>query len=360
MNNLKINKVVTFAIIIILLFQVNSISSSLNVHFTDSTPITNKPIASKIAVENTTYSIVVSQPFIQDFVQNIVGNLFRVTSVVKGSQDPHSYTPTISDTLVISSSNIFMYYGVADIDGWVSGIISSIPKSVHIVKLVNLSQDGLYDPYIGSGELNPHLWMWPSFVNSTLIQRIYDSLVKFDPTHVSQYKNNLETYRMKLDSLIQRVQGNATVLKGIKVVEYHAAFFYLLRELNITRLGAIEQIEDQQPSAVHFANISNTIKQAVESGNTVLIVQSMNIPPDTSWQIARDTGAKISYVAALLGSYSKVNFTSYIQMIDYDLVALTHPEAPPSASVPSFTIISTISLVLLGIAIIISRKRILH
>ena len=355
MNNLKKNLIFTIFIAFILLFQLNTFSNSVNTQ-TELTK-TSSTALSKIAVENTTYNIVVSQPFIADFVQNIVGNLFTVKSVVKGTQDPHSYTPTISDTLVISSADIFMYYGVADIDGWVAGIISSIPSSVHIVKLVNLSQDGLYDPYIGSGELNPHLWMWPSFVNSTLTQRIYDALVKFDPVHQTDYKINLQNYRLKLNELIKRVKGNGTLLVNTKVVEYHAAYFYLLKEMNVTRIGAIEQIEDQQPSAAHFANISDTIKKVVDGGTPVTIVQSLNIPPETSWQIARDTGAKIAYVAALLGNYKDVSFTSYIQMIDYDLVALTHPESPPAASLPGFSITSLFPLFMIVSIVIINKKK---
>ena len=322
-------------LVLILALQVLSTSNSVSlVPITTSTPQVNSLSAT---IVNSTYSIVVTQPFIQDFVQNIVGNLFNVVSIVKGTQDPHSYTPTISDTLVVSKANIFIYFGVADIDGWATGIISSIPSSVHVVKLVNLSRDGLYDPYIGSGELNPHLWMWPSFVNSTLIQRIYNALVQYDPVHTQTYTNNLAAYRIQLKGLMERVQANATVLKTYKFVEYHAAYFYLLHEMNLTRLGAVEQIEDQDPSAVHFANISTIIKDAVDSGKEVILVQSLNIPPDTSWQIARDTGAKVSYVAALLGNYESINFTNYIQMIDYDLYALAHPQNPPAAT-PGFNV----------------------
>lgn len=332
---------------------VPSMSVSNNTSFSPDKIIKNQ--TSSIEIINTTYSIVVTQPFIQDFVQNIVGNLFSVSSIVKGTQDPHSYTPTIKDTLAVSEANIFIYFGVADIDGWAAGIISSIPSSVHVVKLVDLTKDGLYDPYIGSGELNPHLWMWPSFVNSTLIQRIYNTLVKYDPTHTAIYTSNLQAYREHLKGLIMNVAGNATILKNVEFVEYHAAYFYLLHEMNLTRLGAVEQIEDQEPSAVHFTNITNIIKSEVSKGKEVVLVQSLNIPPDTTWQIARDTGAKIAYVAALLGSYKSATFTNYIQMIEYDLFALTHPESPPPVSLPSFEL--PYILFILSFLAVIEAKR---
>ena len=361
--NLKKIFVTTFIILIVLSLQVLSVCTlTINSNLMNENhniTLDNSSISSQSSsTSNSTYSIVVTQPFIADFVKNIVGDQFSVTSIIKGTEDPHSYTPTLSDTLVVSSANIFIYFGVADIDGWASGIISSIPNSVHVVKLVNLSQDGLYDPYIGSGELNPHLWMWPSFVNSTLLQRIYDAVVQFDPVHTAIYEKNLQSYRLKLDALIERIKGNATLFKNVKVVEYHAAYFYLLREMNVTRLGAIEQIEDQQPSAVHFANISSVIKKEVDHGNTVIIVQSLNIPPDTTYQVARDTGAKISYVAALIGNYKTVSLTNYIQMIDYDLVALTHPVSAPSSPVPGFEFpILISSFILISPVVIILRKK---
>ena len=135
---------------------------------------------------------------------------------------------------------------------------------------------------------------------------------------------------------IDRVNGNATTLGGMKVVEYHAAFFYLLRDLNLTRLGAIEKIENQEPPALHIANITKIIKTNIEAGNNLIIIQSLNLPNEIVWQVARDTGTKISYLVALMGNYQNVNFTSYIQMIDYDLVAIQNPTSPPSSIVPGF------------------------
>lgn len=289
-------------------------------------------------VQNTTFSIVATQSFISDFVQNLVGDLFRVTSVVKGTEDPHSFSPKPSDVALIQSANIFFVYGVADIDGWTDTIIPALPASTTVVKLVNLEQDGKFDPYIGIGELNPHLWMSPTFVNSTIIQRIYDALVQIDPAHTQTYATNLTQYRQELGALIDRVKGNASIFNNLETVEYHAAFAYLLWDLNVTRLGAIEKIENQEPPASHIANMTEVIKSEIDAGKNVVIVQSLNLANDLTWQVARDTGAKVSYLVALMGSYPSQNFTSYIQMIDYDLVALANPVSPPTQAIPGFTI----------------------
>ncbi len=357
MNKLKSKTLITFVLSTILLFQVISGTTLFNITNTNHTTQNLSIQRTNYLFENKSFLIITSQPFLADFTQNIVGKLFKVQSTVKGTEDPHSYTPTISDSLVISSANIFIYYGVADIDGWVTGIIPTLPSTVHTVKLINLSKDGLYDPYIGSGEQNPHLWMWPFFVNNTLVERIYSALVRFDPVHINIYQQNLYNYRKQLGELIQRVNGTAALLKGVETVEYHAAYFYLLHEMNVTRIGAIEQIENQLPSAVHFSNITTLMKNEIDKGKTVIIVQSMNIPPDTTWQVSRDTGAKISYVAALIGNYQTVNFTSYIEMIDYDLYALTHPTSAPNAATPGFELPTVLLTSIFILMFIIYKKK---
>ena len=308
-------------------------------------------------VQNNTFSIVASQSFIGDFVKNIVGNLFSVTSVVKGTEDPHSFSPKPSDVALIQSANIFFVYGVSDIDGWTDTIIPALQGNTHVVKLVNLQHDGKYDPYIGSGELNPHLWMSPKFVNSTIVQRIYDTLIQIDPSHTQIYSNNLIQYRQKLGALIDRVNGNATIFKNLDTVEYHAAYAYLLWDLNVTRLGAIEKIENQEPPALHIANITNVIKDEINQGKDVVLVQSLNLANDITWQVARDTGAKVAYLVALMGSYPTQNFTSYIQMIDYDLVALANPVTAPASTIPGFSFEQVfLALGIVGVIAVIFKK----
>ncbi|MFW9930041.1 MAG: metal ABC transporter substrate-binding protein [Candidatus Thorarchaeota archaeon] len=305
--------------------------------------ISNTMDTNEKTVQNTTFSIVVTQSFLADFVQNIVGDLFKVTSIVTGTEDPHSFSPKPSDITTINAANVFVVFGVEDIDGWAEPIISSPPPTLHVLTLVNLTEDGTFDPFIGStGALNPHLWMSPIFVNNTLIQRIYDGLVQIDPTHQEIYSTNLISYRTKLGGLIERVQANATKLSGLEVIEYHAAFFYLLRDMNITRLGTIEQIEDQEPSALHIVQITQKINQELDKGKEIILIQPMNLANSTTWQLARDTGIKISYMTALMGTYPSIAFTSYIQMIDYDLIALNNPSEAPNALTPGFEIFTVI------------------
>ena len=194
--------------------------------------------------------------------------------------------------------------------------------------------------------------MSPRFVNTTIVQRIYDALVKIDPTNAGIYSNNLAQYRQKLGALIDRVNGNATIFKNLDVVEYHAAFAYLLWDLNVTRLGAIEKIENQEPPALHIANI---IKSEIDAGKEVVLVQSLNLANDITWQVAHDTGSKVSYLVALMGSYPNQNFTSYIQMIDYDLIALANPTSAPASAIAGFTLFQVILAV--SSLIILLKKR---
>ena len=309
-------------------------------------------------VENTTYKIITTESFLADLVRGITGNLFQVTPIVTGTEDPHSFTPKASDVILVNSANVFVIFGITDVDGWAQTIIDSKPSTLQVITLADLTQDGVIDPLVGSGggELNPHIWMDPFWVNNTLLARLYNGLIHIDPSHQSLYATNLASYRAQFAGLIQRLNANATVLNnaGIQVVEYHSAFFYLLRCMNLTRLATIETVENQEPSVSHIQDVTKIVEQTIHNNHTVILIQNMNLANTTTWQLARDTGAKISYLTALTGNYGWINFVSYIQMIDYDLAALSHPVSAPPV-VPGFQVISMIifsipmAILLLGI-----------
>ena len=347
------NKIMKFLIIIAVMMAVvqypvqNSLITqtfALNTSPPSSIGIQNSNLQ---IIENTTYKIITTESFLADFVKNIVGNLFQVTPIVTGTEDPHSFTPKASDITLINSASLFVIFGIVDVDGWAQTIIDSKPSTLKVITVANLTQDASIDPLIGSGGggLNPHIWMDPMWINSTLLTRLYNGLLQVDPSHQSFYAANLASYRIQLAGLIQRVNANATILNnaGIQVIEYHPAFFYLLRYMNLTRLATVETVEDQEPSAKHILDVMKIINRVTSNNHTVILIQNMNLANTTTWQISQDTGIKISYLAALTGNYGWVNFVSYIQMIDYDLVSLTHPvSAPPAVS--GFQVVSVIIL----------------
>jgi ABC-type Zn uptake system ZnuABC Zn-binding protein ZnuA len=295
-------------------------------------------------------NIVTTISVIEDLARQISGSLNEISSLVSGQEDPHTFTPKPSDIEKVSSADLFIIIGISDFDGaWSQTILDEDP-SIPVLSLIDLTTDGEYDPLIN--DINPHLWMSAKFVNSTILERIFSKLVEIDPTHQAQYTTNLNTYRSQLSGVFDNIATNLSSLNGMKVIEHHPAFKYLLDDLNVTRIGVIEDKEGSEPSASHIEDLINAIND--EDGNVVLI-QSPQLENDTLFQLARDTGAKISYLTPLLGVYG---IDSYIKMINFNIDSLKNPiDVPDSGSVPGFNVQVIIPLLFSIATITILRRK---
>lgn len=194
-----------------------------------------------------------------DWVMNILGDNpanAEVTMLLDNGTDLHSFQPTTSDIMKISSCDLFIYVG-GESDEWVEDVLKeAVNKDIVAINLLGVLGDKVVEEELVEGmqgeeeeeeagegeeeiEYDEHVWL--SLKNAeVLVQSISDSIQKIDPANAEAYKANTKAYLDKLDQLDQSYQeviSNAaikTVLFGDRFpfrylvddygLEYYAAF----------------------------------------------------------------------------------------------------------------------------------------
>ena len=195
-----------------------------------------------------------------DWVNNILGSNpanAEVTMLLDNGTDLHSFQPTASDIMKISSCDLFIYVG-GESDEWVEDVLSQATnKDMVVIDLLDELGDSIKEEEIVEGmqaeeeeeeegedgeeeiEYDEHVWL--SVKNAiTLVNSISDAIQKIDPTNAEAYKANTSAYVEKLgqlDANYKEAVDNApmkTILFGDRFpfrylvddygIEYYAAF----------------------------------------------------------------------------------------------------------------------------------------
>lgn len=224
--------------------------------FTGCDKSTNQSKTDKITVVCTMFSQ-------YDWAKQIIGDNENVELILLGDTgvDMHSFQPTADDIITISECDVFIYVGGVS-DSWVNDALEQAKNEDMIVVNMmgvlgdNLKQeehvegmeehehdedehDDAHSEHDNLAEYDEHVWL--SVKNATIIcDAIADAMCKVDLDNSSEYKSNLEEYKIKLNELDVAYQtavdegANKTILFADRFpyiylmkdysIEYYAAF----------------------------------------------------------------------------------------------------------------------------------------
>ena len=145
----------------------------------------------------------------------------EVTMLLDNGIDLHSYQPTAQDLIKISDCDLFIYVG-GESDEWVERALEqSTNKDMVVINLLESLGDKVKEEEVKEGmqgeeehdhedhdheeeeeevEYDEHVWL--SLKNASLIcETIEKGIEEIDPANASTYKENLASYKAKLNSL---------------------------------------------------------------------------------------------------------------------------------------------------------------
>ncbi|MFW9906282.1 MAG: metal ABC transporter substrate-binding protein [Candidatus Thorarchaeota archaeon] len=320
-------------------------------------PVT--PAANTDHLQTSDLRVVASLSMIGDWAQNVAGDLFPVTSIVSGLENPHTYDPAPSEVAAVASADLFIQFGLSGLEPWVDSVLQSSPPA-NILTLINVSIDEYmeYDAIIG--KKNPHVWMSP--VNAkNMTFKIYQAFEQLLPESNKTLYSNYILYQEELEDLLKRIDQAQEVLNGTKVVVHHPAFLYFFDLLGLKRIGAIEEVEGAEPSAAHIADLTEKMLQE----KCKLIINQPQLAKEDVEALALDTDSEIAELTPLLGvkveesikaEYGEL-IDKYIEMFDYNLYKIIHPYTPIAKNTPGFTSVSFVTFLSIVIVSVNYRKR---
>ena len=246
-------------------------------------------------------NIVVSYPYIKDLTQKITQDRATITSLAKGSWDPHFVVPRPSLIVKLRQADLLIINGAQLEIGWLAQLIRQAHNSKitkNSAAFLNLSQSvTLMNELKGAvsradGDIhpdgNPHYILDPYNV-VPLANAIAEKLASLDEKNAEFYFTNadkfIDSWKKKL-TLWDKKMAKA---HNTKVIQYHELYNYFFKRYQLQNVINIEPLPGITPSSRHTFKVIKKIKQE----HIKLIFQDIYHSKKVAKFIASKTDAKI-------------------------------------------------------------------
>ena len=245
-------------------------------------------------------NVITTYPYLAETVKAVGGNLVRVKALASARMDPHFIVPKPSLIPQLSRADMLVINGAGLEIGWLPPLL----KRAHNPKIrpgnigfVDASQviDLLDKPTAVSRaygdvhpEGNPHYALDPHNI-VRIAKLVAYKLETIDPANRSTYEANLEKFLERWNAFLKTFDEKMCRCKGMKVVQYHELYNYLLKRYGIVSVGTIEPLPGIAPSSKHTIELI----QRIGKEGIGMILQDLYHEKRTARFIAAKTGAKV-------------------------------------------------------------------
>jgi ABC-type Zn uptake system ZnuABC Zn-binding protein ZnuA len=269
--------------------------------------------------------IVVTIPVLKDFVEQVGGSHVQVLSLLSGLESEHTYSPKPSDIIAVRKAQLLVQVG-AGLEVWVSSLVKNAGSaSLRVIttsKGIALIRDQSRDDGHQAAEDNvhggnPHIWLDPE--NAKIMMRhITEALIKVDPAHASEYRDNQAAYLRQLDQLQKELAERLKTITDRRILVYHPAWPYFARRFGFRILDEIVTQAGAEPSAHHLQELIIRIRK--EGIRVIVSEPQMNSKiPEV---LARETGARIVVLSPLPGAMPGTE--TYLSLLRYNVMQLAN------------------------------------
>lgn len=175
--------------------------------------------------------VVTTTSMIADLVREIGGERVAVEGLMGPNVDPHLYRPTEGDVTRMTSADVIFYNGL-HLEGKMAEVLEQVERQGIAAEPVSeaVPEDRRLAPPEFQGNYDPHVWMdaglWKEAARAAAAR-----LAALDTAHAAGYRQRLDAYLVRLDSLDRWVRARAAEVpaQGRVLVTAHDAFNYFGR-----------------------------------------------------------------------------------------------------------------------------------
>ncbi len=224
------------------------------------------------------------------FTETIVGEKFKVVSMVPDGVSPETYDPTPQQLVALSKSKAYLQIGHIGFEqSWIKKLQDNTPNLPFYdtskgINLIHATCGHTHHTHEHAG-IEPHTWN--STINAHIIaENIYNAVSEIDPANASYYKNRLDSLNqiiVETNEIVQKYLADADKTFMI----YHPALTYFARDYGLTQISIEEA--GKEPSPSHLQELIKTCKQ---NGTRIIFVQK-EFDMHNAQMIAKEIGVEV-------------------------------------------------------------------
>jgi zinc/manganese transport system substrate-binding protein len=273
-------------------------------------------------------NVVATLPDFGSIAEHIGGEYVKVTSIARGTEDPHFVDARPSYIRVLNQADVLIEGGAELEIGWLPPLVNSARNSKilgdapgHVILSRGLPllevPAGAVDRSMGDVHPlgNPHYWLDPA--NAEIVTgNILEALARVDPANAADYEANRTAFLARLAAKRPQWEAALAPLRGVALVAYHNRWAYFARRFRLDFVGTIEPRPGVPPSPAHLAALIATMK----ARGVKMVVRAAHEPEKNVAFAAQKAGAAVVVLADSVGGLPAAG--DYIALFDANVAAL--------------------------------------
>ncbi len=241
-------------------------------------------------------------------LREIAGERLEINLLIRPGQNPHIYSPTVSDVRKLNDADLIIANGIGlevplmrtlhdlELKGNQVIYVGELFPSLLLIHDHHHDDDNHYhvhdkhndhheDDHHAHDSANPHVWLDPVFLADFAVPHIAEKLAEADPENADYYRSNAEALSVKLKNFQFSASEALSPFKGEIVIVAHPSFSYFFARHHITLEPVFEGVGDE-PTIAEMRKLIDFVRANEVIGIFAEYQQSKR-PIDT---IVRETG----------------------------------------------------------------------
>ena len=265
--------------------------------------------------------VVATIPVLKDLAEQVGGPYVRVTSLLSGYENEHTYSPKPTDLIAVRKAKLLLEIGMG-LEVWVSSLVKNAgSRSLRVITTsrgVALIRDDAEPHEVRHHEDeagNPHIWLDPENV-AVILRHITDAFSEADPSHTAEFQSNQAAYLQRLGQLQKELSTRVQRLSDRRFIAHHPAWPYLAKRFSFDIVGTIHRQSGAEPSALHLQSLIEKIKRE----NIRVVVSEVQLSQRLPELLARETKAHVVVLTTMPGGLPGTE--TYLDMLRHNVLQL--------------------------------------
>ena len=242
--------------------------------------------------------VCVGIPPLAYLVEQIGGEHVKVDTLIRPSQDPHTFEPTPQQVLALGKATLFFKIDMP----FETVLLEKLQKNNRRLKVVDTTFGIRKRPTDNShcdhhhpteaGVPDPHVWLSPPLL-MIQAENITGALCEADPTYRQDYQKNLAILLDRLDALHQNIEQRLAPYRGRSFYVFHPGFGYFADAYGLKEEAVEADGREPAPRAL------NALVEKARSDGVKTIFIQQQIVPSSARVIAEALGGQVVQINGL-------------------------------------------------------------
>lgn len=232
-----------------------------------------------------------------DVTRNVAGDRMSVKSFIPAGVEPHSFDPSPSDLMSLSSAKVFVGTGI-NFEGMEERFEGSLNPNAVIIHAfdgidviegidVHKEEETEEVEEEHGEDIDPHVWLSPKNM-IVITNNVKEGLKRENPENADFYEQNAANYVSQLQQLDSDLQNGLASCRKDKILTTHAAFSYLARDYGFEQVPIYGLSPEAEPTPHQIA----ALVDAAKANDLKYVFYEELVDPRVSETIAREVGAR--------------------------------------------------------------------